>query len=91
MNELFAALAAPPFSFIVLVLIGGFSGWLAGRISQTPHWIATLVLIGIAGSWLGSQLCDILGITEPRSVGHYVAAIVGAAAIIGGWQRFHPD
>jgi uncharacterized membrane protein YeaQ/YmgE (transglycosylase-associated protein family) len=91
MYEQFAFLVTPHAGFIALVLIGVFAGWLAGMVAGTRHWIVTNILIGIAGSWLGSHLADILGMVAPGSLGHFVAALVGALLIITVWQRLHPE
>lgn len=91
MNEPLAGLSTPHAGFLALVLIGGLSGLTIGHLTRARHWLVTLMLIGVAGAWLGSQATDVLGITDRDSIGHFVAAVVGATAIIAGWQKFHPE
>lgn len=91
MNEPLGVLGTPNIGFLALVVIGGLAGWIAGMIAGTRHWLFTNILIGIAGSWLGSQIADLLGIVVRGSVGHFVAALVGSILIISIWQRLYPE
>ncbi|MBI1866820.1 MAG: GlsB/YeaQ/YmgE family stress response membrane protein [Methylocystis sp.] len=90
MNEPLGVLGTPHLGFLALVIIGGLAGWIAGKITGERHWLFTNILIGVAGSWLGSQLADVLGIAVRGSLGHFVAALAGSILIIFGWQRLHP-
>lgn len=90
MNEPLGVLGTPNIGFLALIVIGGLAGWIAGMIAGTRHWLVTNVLIGIAGSWLGSQIADLLGIVVRGSIGHFIAALVGSILIISVWQRLHP-
>lgn len=91
MNEPIGVLGTPNMGFLALIIIGGLAGWIAGMIAGTRHWLFTNILIGIAGSWLGSQIADLLGIVVNGSVGHFVAALVGSILIIAIWQRIYPE
>lgn len=91
MNEPLGVLGTPNIGFLALVIIGGVAGWIAGMIVGTRHWLFTNILIGIAGSWLGSQIADLLGIVVRGSVGHFIAALVGSILIISIWQRIYPE
>lgn len=90
MNEPLGVLGTPNMGFVALIVIGGLAGWIAGMIAGTRHWLFTNILIGIAGSWLGSQLADLLDIVVRGSIGHFIAALVGSIIIISVWQRLHP-
>jgi uncharacterized membrane protein YeaQ/YmgE (transglycosylase-associated protein family) len=85
-----AVLGTPNVGFFILLVIGGVAGWIAGMVTGTRHWLFTNFLIGVAGSWIGSQLADILGIVVRGSVGHLGAALMGSILIISIWQRLHP-
>lgn len=91
MNEPLGVLGTPNIGFLALIVIGGLAGWIAGMIVGTRRWLFTNILIGIAGSWLGSQIADLLGIAVRGSVGHFVAALVGSILIISIWQRLYPE
>lgn len=90
MNEQLGVLGTPHVGFLALIIIGGLAGWIAGMVTGARHWLFTNILIGIAGSWLGSQIADILGIVVRGSIGQFVAALVGSILIITVWQRLHP-
>jgi uncharacterized membrane protein YeaQ/YmgE (transglycosylase-associated protein family) len=91
MNEALAVLAFPKMELFALLLIGGATGWLLGRRAGSRHWFATLVLVGVAGSWLGSELAHVLGLAARGSPGHLVAALIGAVVMTNGWRKFHPE
>lgn len=91
MNEPLGVLGTPNVGFLALVVIGGLAGWIAGMVVGTRHWLFTNILIGIAGSWLGSQIADLLGIVVRGSVSHFIAALVGSILIITIWQRLYPE
>ena len=82
MNEPLGVLGTPNVGFFVLLVIGGVAGWIAGMVTGTRHWLFTNILIGVAGSWLGSQLADILRIVVRGSAGQFVAALIGSILII---------
>jgi uncharacterized membrane protein YeaQ/YmgE (transglycosylase-associated protein family) len=90
MNEPLSILGTPNVGFFVLLVIGGVAGSIAGMVTGTRHWLFTNILIGVAGSWIGSQLADIFGIVVRGSVGHLGAALMGSILIISIWQRLHP-
>ena len=90
MNEPLGVLGTPNVGFLALIIIGGLAGWIAGMVTGARHWLFTNILIGIAGSWIGSQLADLLGIVISGSIGHFIAALVGAILILTIWQRLHP-
>jgi uncharacterized membrane protein YeaQ/YmgE (transglycosylase-associated protein family) len=90
MNEPLAAISTPHLAFLAQVAIGALSGLVIGKLTGARHWLVTLMLVGVAGAWLGSQATDILGVTQRDSMGHFLAALVGAAAIIEGWRKLHP-
>jgi uncharacterized membrane protein YeaQ/YmgE (transglycosylase-associated protein family) len=76
--------------FFSLIVVGGLAGWIAGMIVGSRHWIFTNILIGIAGSWLGSQLADVAGVAVRGSVAHLIAALAGSVVILYVWQMLHP-
>lgn len=90
MNEPLGLLGTPGMGFFALIIIGGLAGWIAGMILGSQHWLFTNVLIGITGSWLGSQIAEIAHIGVRGSLAHFVAALVGSLVILYGWQQLHP-
>ena len=90
MNTPLGIMGTPGMGFFSLIIIGGLAGWIAGMIVGSRHWIFTNILIGILGSWLGSQIADIANVAVAGSLGHFVAALVGSCVILFGWQMLHP-
>ena len=90
MNEPLGIMGTPGMGFFGLIIIGGFAGWIAGMIIGSRHWLPTNILIGILGSWLGSSIADIAGVSVRGSVAHFVAALIGSCVILVVWQMMHP-
>jgi uncharacterized membrane protein YeaQ/YmgE (transglycosylase-associated protein family) len=90
MNQVYPVLGTPGMGLFALIIIGGFAGWIAGMIVGSRHWIFTNILIGILGSWLGSQIADIANVAVNGSIAHFIAALVGSVVILWGWQMLHP-
>ena len=90
MNSPLGVLGTPGMGLFSLIIIGGFAGWIAGMIVGRRHWLPTNVLIGIAGSWLGSSLADVLNIAVRGSIAHFIAALAGSIVILYIWQMMHP-
>ncbi len=90
MQEPLGIMGTPGMGFFGLVIIGGLAGWIAGMIVGSRHWIFTNILIGICGSWLGSQLADVANVAVRGSIAHFVAALAGSCVILYIWQMLHP-
>ena len=86
MHEPLGVLGTPHVGFFALIVIGGFAGWIAGMILGARHGIFTNILIGVAGSWIGSELADMANITVRHTFGHFIAALVGSVALLYIWQ-----
>ncbi len=91
MNQSLGIMGTPGVGFFALIIIGGFAGWIAGMIVGSRHWILTNILIGIVGSWIGSQLADLAGVAVNGSIAHFLAALVGSVVILYGYQLLHPN
>ena len=89
MQEPLGVMGTPGVGFFSLIIIGGLAGWIAGMITGSRHGILTNILIGIVGSWLGSQGADLLHIAINGSLMHFVAALVGAIVVLVVWQLVH--
>ena len=51
-------------------------------ITGSRHGIFTNILIGIAGSWIGSELASLAHVAVRHSLGHFVAALIGSVVLI---------
>ena len=70
--------------WIFTLIIGGVVGWLASIVMKTnaPMGMIANILVGIAGSALGSWAAGTLGIAPSGGVLQFVVAIAGAAVLI---------
>jgi uncharacterized membrane protein YeaQ/YmgE (transglycosylase-associated protein family) len=46
------------------------------------HGILTNIVIGIAGSWIGSELAGLAHVAVRHSLGHFVAALIGSLVLL---------
>ena len=89
MNQPLGIMGTPGVGFFALIFIGGLAGWIAGMVMNSRHGIFTNILIGIAGSWLGSQLAIIAGATMRGSLSQFIAALLGSCISLWAWQKFN--
>jgi uncharacterized membrane protein YeaQ/YmgE (transglycosylase-associated protein family) len=71
-------------NWIITLVIGGVIGWLASLIMKTNAQMGIIanVIVGIVGSSLGFWLAGVLGLGASSTVGAYLIAVLGAAALI---------
>jgi uncharacterized membrane protein YeaQ/YmgE (transglycosylase-associated protein family) len=79
-----------PLGFFALIIIGGLAGWIAGKIVGSRHWIFTNILIGIAGSYVGSELARMANFGLRNSLDHFLAALAGSIILLAVWRALHP-
>jgi uncharacterized membrane protein YeaQ/YmgE (transglycosylase-associated protein family) len=79
-----------PMGFFTLIIIGGLAGWIAGIMLGHRHWIVTNILIGIAGSYVGSELAQLLNFGLRNSLDHFFAALGGSIVVLLIWHGLHP-
>lgn len=72
----------PGVGFFGLLLIGIIAGYVAERVMKRDHGLLTNMLVGIAGSFVGSALAGVLDINYYGFAGNLVVAIVGAILIL---------
>lgn len=63
---------------IILLVIGGVAGWLAGVITKSSFGVLGNIIIGVIGAFIGSYLFAFLGIHGGGLVWDLIAAVVGA-------------
>ncbi|HJZ13978.1 MAG TPA: hypothetical protein VJ251_00755, partial [Stellaceae bacterium] len=59
MDQPVTLLGTPNIHFVSLIIIGGLVGWIGGMIVGWRHGLFTNIVVGIAGSWIGSELASI--------------------------------
>ena len=71
-------------SWIFALVIGGIVGWLASIIMKTNAQMGMVanVLVGIAGSVLGTWVAGLLGVSASGGILRFLVAIAGAVLLI---------
>ena len=77
--------------FLALIIIGGLAGWIASITTSSNHGLFTNILVGIAGSWIGSKLAEIFNIAVSGTLMQLAMAVVGSVVIIYLWRLVHSD
>lgn len=86
MDQPMGIMGTPGVGFFTLLLIGALAGWIAERVTRSDHGLLTNILVGIAGSFVGSKLADALDVRINGFLGHLVAAAVGAILVLWLWR-----
>lgn len=88
MNDgtIYAALGTPGYGFFATLFIGLLAGWIAERVTSSDHGLFTNMLVGVAGSFVGSRVADLLEIPVYGFMRTLVAAIAGACLLIVVWR-----
>jgi uncharacterized membrane protein YeaQ/YmgE (transglycosylase-associated protein family) len=89
--------ASPLATFLILLVIGiaaallfdRFVGtsWFTRQVSSSQRRLMTSSLVGIAGSFIGYHLFVLIGIVISGSLGFFIGAIIGAAAVLYFWRQ----
>ena len=92
MDPQYGILSMPGTGFFGMLVIGFLAGWVAERTMNRDHGILTNILVGIAGSFVGGTLADLLlGRQFYGFFGNLVVAIVGAILILWLFGRARPS
>ncbi|MDB5650349.1 MAG: Transglycosylase-associated protein [Hyphomicrobiales bacterium] len=88
MDQPLSVMGTPGVGFFSLLLIGALAGWIAERVTRSDHGLLTIILVGIAGSFVGSRLAEALDVRLNGFLGHLIAAAVGAVLVLWLWRAF---
>ena len=94
MDQLYAVqplLDTPHMGFFALLIVGGLAGWFAGMATGSRHGIFTNILIGIAGSYIGSSIAGILSIAVRGTLMQLIIAFAGSIILLTVWRLVHPQ
>ncbi|OYW62262.1 MAG: hypothetical protein B7Z40_17250 [Bosea sp. 12-68-7] len=86
MENFAATMAQPGYGFFATIFIGMLAGWIAEKITSADHGLFTNMLVGVAGSFLGSRLAELLDIAIFGFWRTLAAAIAGAVVVIVIWN-----
>jgi uncharacterized membrane protein YeaQ/YmgE (transglycosylase-associated protein family) len=68
---------------LVWILIGLIAGWLAAKITNSPHGLIRNLIVGLIGSVFGGFLFTKLGLrVVPDFWGELITAIIGAVVLL---------
>lgn len=83
----YAVFYSPGIGFFGLLLIGFLAGWIAERTMNRHHGFLTNILVGIAGSFVGGALANLVGIQFYGFIGSLIVAVIGAILILWVFGR----
>jgi uncharacterized membrane protein YeaQ/YmgE (transglycosylase-associated protein family) len=65
------------------IIIGLVAGWLAAKITESPHGLVRNLIVGLVGSLVGGVLFTRLGVhVVPDFWGQLITAVVGAIVLL---------
>ena len=77
----------PGVGFFGMLFIGIIAGYIAEKVTASDHGLFTNLLVGIAGSFVGGTLANVLGIQVYGFLGSLLTASVGAVIVLWVWRR----
>ena len=86
MNTMQTFLNDPAVGFFTIRLMGLLGGWIAEKGTAPNHGILTNLLVGIAGSFVGAKLAEVLQIPVFGFWRNLGAAAVGAIILLWVWR-----
>jgi uncharacterized membrane protein YeaQ/YmgE (transglycosylase-associated protein family) len=76
----------PGVGFIGMLIIGIIAGWIAEKSTSSDHGLLTNLLVGIAGSFVGGTLANVMNVQFYGWVGNLVVASIGAILVLWIWR-----
>ena len=76
----------PGVGFIGMLIIGILAGWIAEKVTASDHGLLTNLLVGIAGSFVGGTLANVLHIEFYGWLGNLIVASIGAILVLWVWR-----
>ena len=81
-----ALLAMPGVGFLGMLVIGTIAGWIAEKITASDHGLLTNLLVGIAGSFVGGTLANLVNLEFYGWLGNLLVAAIGATLLLWVWR-----
>jgi uncharacterized membrane protein YeaQ/YmgE (transglycosylase-associated protein family) len=86
MNHAQTLLSMPGVGFIGMLIIGILAGYIAEKVTSSDHGLLTNLLVGIAGSFVGGTLANVLNIEFYGWLGNLIVATIGAILLLWIWR-----
>lgn len=67
---------------VITLVVGAIVGWLAGLLMKARMGVLGLIVVGIAGSFLGRLAFGAAGLAASNALGGLIVSVVGAMALI---------
>ena len=80
-------LSMPGVGFFGMLIIGILAGYIAEKVTASDQGLLTNLLVGIAGSFVGGTLANLLHIEFHGWLGNLIVASVGAILVLWIWRR----
>ncbi|MCC6949057.1 MAG: GlsB/YeaQ/YmgE family stress response membrane protein [Bradyrhizobiaceae bacterium] len=84
--ESYTALNQPGVGLIAMIVIGLLAGWIAEKVTSSDHGLLTNLVVGIAGSFVGGKIAEVLEIPVFGFFRTLVAAAIGAVLLLWIWR-----
>jgi uncharacterized membrane protein YeaQ/YmgE (transglycosylase-associated protein family) len=79
-------LTMPGVGFFGMLIIGILAGYIAEKVTASDHGLLTNLLVGIAGSFVGGTLANLLHIVFYGWLGNLIVASIGAILVLWVWR-----
>ncbi len=86
MNEAQTLLSMPGVGFFGMLVIGIIAGYIAEKVTASDHGLLTNLLVGIAGSFVGGTLANLMNVAFYGWLGNLIVASVGAILVLWLWK-----
>ena len=88
MNNAQSLLSMPGVGFFGMLIIGLIAGYFAEKVTSSDHGLLTNLLVGIAGSFVGGTLANLMHVEFYGWLGNLLVASIGAIMVLWIWRRF---
>jgi uncharacterized membrane protein YeaQ/YmgE (transglycosylase-associated protein family) len=78
--------------WIAAIIIGGFAGWLAEKITSSNMGLLANIILGIIGAGIAAWLFGLLGVRMQGGwLGYLISGFIGACFLILVTRLFYPS
>ena len=64
------------------IIVGGFIGWLPGKLMNSKGGLLRNIILGVVGSGVGNWLAGAIGLVARNSLGSFLIGLGGACVVI---------